>query len=82
MIATAYDSEQECYKKYPDAKEIVTKIRELARRQDIIQFGIDAGNLQHGLKIPSTLAEPSPGGKLNRLFSKIWFGFPHVGKCR
>ncbi|KAK0558022.1 hypothetical protein OC846_000014 [Tilletia horrida] len=78
ILATAYDTEEECYRKYPDAEEHISKIRHIARQQGItyecVAFGIDAGNL--------TGSKMITGGKKGdaiRRFSKIWFGFPHVG---
>ncbi len=81
IVATAYDSEAECYRKYPDAADIVKRIRELANRQDIVQFGVDGGNLERTLTHPSTLDGSSivRATGLQKQFSKIWFGFPHVG---
>ncbi|KAE8213033.1 hypothetical protein CF327_g3383 [Tilletia walkeri] len=78
ILATAYDSEQECYRKYPDAEGIVAKIRELAqksgRSDEIVIFGVDAGNLTASKAVTGN----RKGNQMQR-FSKIWFGFPHVG---
>ncbi|CAD6981004.1 unnamed protein product [Tilletia controversa] len=88
ILATAYDSEQECYRKYPDAEAIVAKIRDLAkqsgREEEIVVFGVDAGNLSASKAV---VGNPSKAavvgyhrkGPQTRKFSKIWFGFPHVG---
>ncbi|KAJ9475149.1 25S rRNA (uridine(2634)-N(3))-methyltransferase [Pseudozyma hubeiensis] len=95
ILATAYDSEQECFSKYPDARENVERIRRLAGRDDIVLFGVDAGqlekykqvtgassksksqlgrNLDDGYQLSSTSAASG-----QRRWSKVWFGFPHVG---
>ena len=42
VTATAYDSEEECYAKYPDAEAIVTDLRE---RGVHVLFGVDATRL-------------------------------------
>ncbi|TKY86421.1 hypothetical protein EX895_004570 [Sporisorium graminicola] len=96
ILATAYDSEQECFSKYPDARENVEKIRRIAGRDDIVLFGVDAGQLEKykqvtgASKSKSQLSRnldddyrgsfgPSSGSGAQRRWSKVWFGFPHVG---
>ncbi|KAK0564824.1 hypothetical protein OC844_001535 [Tilletia horrida] len=80
VLATAYDGEQECYRKYPDAEKIVTQIRDLAKKSgrpdEIVVFGVDAGNLSASKAVTGA---GQKGGAAQRRFSKIWFGFPHVG---
>ena len=75
ILATSYDTEDEVYSKYPDAREIVAKIRALAGPDapSVLAFGVDAGAL-HKCSLVS-------GGKgaYERRWSKVWFGFPHVG---
>ncbi|KAL1951203.1 hypothetical protein VTO73DRAFT_352 [Trametes versicolor] len=65
IIATAYDSEEECYAKYPEAKEIVGALRE---KGVIVLFRVDATKLE---KV-SVLKE--------RTFDRIVWNFPHAGK--
>ncbi|ETS61666.1 hypothetical protein PaG_04164 [Moesziomyces aphidis] len=98
ILATAYDSEEECYSKYPDARDNVAQIRRLAGRDDIVLFGVDAGQLDKckqvtgaakaKAKVDSNLIDGADGGaylgsasaaKSQRRWSKVWFGFPHVG---
>ncbi|EPQ29437.1 uncharacterized protein PFL1_03192 [Pseudozyma flocculosa PF-1] len=84
ILATAYDSEQECYRKYPDAESNVRKIRELAAREDVVVFGVDAGQLDKvkqvtGKSKAGRSADPLAPPPSTRRWSKVWFGFPHVG---
>ncbi|KAL1676363.1 hypothetical protein EV122DRAFT_292017 [Schizophyllum commune] len=65
ITATAYDSEEECYAKYPDAEAIVTDLRE---RGVHVLFGVDATRLD---KI---------SGLKNKKWDKIVWNFPHAGK--
>ncbi|KAJ9120205.1 hypothetical protein QFC22_003105 [Naganishia vaughanmartiniae] len=65
VLATAYDSEQVCYQKYPDAEDHVRRIREIGAR---VEFGVDAGKL----------AKSKAVGKGAR-WSRIVFNFPHAG---
>lgn len=64
VTATAYDTEEECYEKYPDAEEIVKTLRE---RGVEIYFGVDATRLERiaGLK--------------GRNWDRIVWNFPHAG---
>ncbi|CCM03661.1 uncharacterized protein FIBRA_05805 [Fibroporia radiculosa] len=65
ITATAYDSEQECYAKYPDAAKIVHSLRE----KDVeVIFSVDATKL-----------ESHPGLK-GRRWDKIVWNFPHAGR--
>ncbi|KAJ1020719.1 hypothetical protein NDA16_004111 [Ustilago loliicola] len=96
ILATAYDSEEECFSKYPDARENVEKIRRIAGRDDIVLFGVDAGQLEKykqvmgASKSKSQASRNLAGGygdsadshsssSAQRRWSKVWFGFPHVG---
>ena len=92
ILATAYDSEAECFAKYPDARENVAKIRAIAGRDDIVLFGVDAGQLDKYKQVTGA-SKKSSSSKQNltdasereeqssqrRRWSKVWFGFPHVG---
>jgi 25S rRNA (uracil2634-N3)-methyltransferase len=64
VTATSYDTEHECFLKYPDAEAIVVELRGAGVE---VLFGIDATNLQ---KYPSLK---------NRRWDKIVFNFPHAG---
>ncbi|EST08486.1 protein of unknown function DUF2431 [Kalmanozyma brasiliensis GHG001] len=95
ILATAYDSEQECFSKYPDARENVEKIRRLAGRDDIVLFGVDAGQLDKYKQVTGASKKSQVSRNLDdsygeassskaadsaqRRWSKVWFGFPHVG---
>ncbi|WFD44795.1 25S rRNA (uracil(2634)-N(3))-methyltransferase [Malassezia psittaci] len=65
LLATSFDTEQEVCEKYPDARDILAQIRERAgvHADSILAFGVDAGG-----------RSASP-----HRWSKVWFGFPHVG---
>ncbi|KAJ7597287.1 hypothetical protein C8J56DRAFT_772696 [Mycena floridula] len=65
ITATCYDTEQECYEKYPDAKDIVSTL--IARGVSVL-FDIDATRLE---KYPSLKG---------RRWDRINFNFPHAGK--
>ncbi|KAJ7651562.1 hypothetical protein DFH06DRAFT_996076 [Mycena polygramma] len=65
ITATAYDTEEECYEKYPEAVEIVTALR--AAGVEIL-FSIDATQLS---KVAAF-----KGKKWDRI---VW-NFPHAGK--
>lgn len=90
ILSTAYDSEDECYQKYPDAKENVRKIRKIAGRDDVVIFGVDAGQLDKVRQVTGrskaqklkAADDPSEALAAQRRWSKVWFGFPHVGECR
>lgn len=66
VLATAYDSEKECYEKYPSAEETVNKIRALGAR---VEFGLDAGAIEKCKAV----------GKA-KTWSRIVFNFPHAGE--
>ena len=65
ITATAYDSEEECYSKYPDAQNIVQQLREKGVE---VVFGVDATKLEK--------CAPLKGRK----YDKIMWNFPHAGK--
>ncbi|PIL31484.1 hypothetical protein GSI_06186 [Ganoderma sinense ZZ0214-1] len=65
VTATAYDTEEGCCSKYPDAAEIITTLRK--KGVEII-FGVDATKLD---KCPSLRG---------RIFDRIVWNFPHAGK--
>lgn len=85
ILATAYDTESECYRKYPDAQANVERIRAIAGRKEVVVFGVDAGNLAAskavtgGKQAVKEFAMDSGEAGLRR-WSKVWFGFPHVGE--
>lgn len=66
ITATAYDSEEECYKKYPEAETIVQDLRE--KGVEVI-FEVDGTRLEKvgGWK----------GGK--RMWDRVVWNFPHAG---
>lgn len=75
ILATSFESSlEQCSAKYPKAKQNVEAIRALAGgRQDSVRFGVDAGDLMRDKIIRRWVSETGGG------FTKVWFGFPHVG---
>lgn len=69
VIATAYDTPEVCFEKYPDAPDIVAKLRELGV---LVLFGVDARSLEKCNELKKWSADR--GG-----FDKIVFNFPHAG---
>lgn len=67
ITATAYDTEEECYEKYPEAHGIVSRLREAGV---VVLFGVDGTQLE---KI-----KPLKG----RRWDKIVWNFPHAGMRR
>ncbi|PBK76617.1 hypothetical protein ARMSODRAFT_876244 [Armillaria solidipes] len=65
ITATAYDSEEECYSKYLDAREIVALLRE---RGVEVHFGVDASRLDKIALLKG------------RRWDRICWNFPHAGK--
>lgn len=80
ILSTAYDTEAQCYDKYPDAKSNVEKIRKLAARQDIVVFGVDAGELNKCRNVTGRKKGEKEDRFKQRRWSKVWFGFPHNGE--
>lgn len=66
VTATSYDSEEDCYAKYTDARQIVDIVRSHGAQ---VLFGVDATRL-HG----------SPALK-GRRWDRIVWNFPHAGKA-
>ncbi|KAI0067990.1 hypothetical protein BV25DRAFT_1939987 [Artomyces pyxidatus] len=65
VTATAYDTEEECYAKYPDAQECVRVLRQKGAQ---VYFGVDATKLEKAVPLK------------NRKYDKILWNFPHAGK--
>ncbi|KZS93320.1 hypothetical protein SISNIDRAFT_77687 [Sistotremastrum niveocremeum HHB9708] len=65
VIATAYDSEEICYEKYPDAQEIVEGLR---AKGVVVLFDIDATALEKYSVLKGTQ------------WDRIVWNFPHAGK--
>ena len=65
VTATAYDSEDACFEKYPDARTIVDALRE---RGVEVLFGVDATKLEK--------CTPLKGRQWDRI---VW-NFPHAGE--
>ncbi|KAK7058668.1 hypothetical protein VNI00_002304 [Paramarasmius palmivorus] len=72
ITATAHDTEEECYEKYPDAREIVEELRSKGVE---VEFGVDAGKLEVLAK-----GKAKGKGKELRRWDKIVWNFPHAGK--
>lgn len=64
MLATSYDTEKECYLKYPDGEDNIKALREKGVK---VEFRVDAGNLEKCKAV----------GKGR--WSKVIFNFPHAG---
>jgi 25S rRNA (uracil2634-N3)-methyltransferase len=64
ITATAYDTEAECYHKYPEAEEIARVVRDAGVE---VVFGVDATKLE---KI---------SGFRGRKWDRIVWNFPHAG---
>jgi len=67
ITATTYDTEQECYRKYHDAEEIVQMLK---RRGVEVLFRVDATKLEK--------VQRFKGRKWDRI---VW-NFPHAGMCQ
>ncbi|KAI0726130.1 hypothetical protein C8Q72DRAFT_539267 [Fomitopsis betulina] len=65
VTATAYDSEDECYSKYPEAKEIVSALRQKGVQ---VLFDVDATKLENCVALKGTT------------WDKVVWNFPHAGK--
>lgn len=64
--------------RYPDAKNHVKAIREIAGRDSIVAFGVDAGALEKSENVSKMSPSKHPTQSLSR-WSKVVFNFPHVG---
>lgn len=64
ITATAYDTEAECYAKYPDAEPCVRMLREKGAQ---VLFGVDATRLEKTSALKG------------RVFDRIAWNFPHAG---
>lgn len=67
VTATAYDSEDECYSKYPEAKEIVSALRQKGVQ---VLFDVDATKLENCVALKGTT------------WDKVVWNFPHAGTAR
>jgi 25S rRNA (uracil2634-N3)-methyltransferase len=67
ITATAYDTEDACYDKYPDAQEIVKNLKE---RGVEVLFGVDGTRLE---RIPKLKG---------RRWDRVVWNFPHAGQSR
>lgn len=65
ITATAYDSEAECYEKYPDAHEIVRVLKEKGVQ---VLFGVDGTRLQRVAALKG------------QQWDRVVFNFPHAGE--
>ncbi|KAL5533658.1 hypothetical protein ACEPAG_118 [Sanghuangporus baumii] len=65
VTATSYDSEETCYNKYPDARQIVEDLR---RRGTEVLFSIDATKLERCKPLKK------------RRWDRVVWNFPHAGK--
>lgn len=65
IVATAYDTQEECYTKYPDAEQNVRILREQGTQ---VLFAVDATKL-----------EKTPALK-GIVFDRIVWNFPHAGE--
>ncbi|KAH9837335.1 uncharacterized protein C8Q71DRAFT_796689 [Rhodofomes roseus] len=65
VTATAYDSEDDCYSKYPDAPEVVATLRKKGVQ---VIFNVDATRLEKHTALKGTK------------WDKIVWNFPHAGR--
>lgn len=65
IVATAYDTEEECYTKYPDAEQNVRLLREKGVQ---VLFSVD------GTRLEKTSALKG------RVFDRVVWNFPHAGE--
>jgi 25S rRNA (uracil2634-N3)-methyltransferase len=65
ITATAFDTETECYSKYPDAEQNVRVLREKGTR---VLFGVDATRLEKTSALKG------------KVFDRIVWNFPHAGE--
>ena len=64
ITATAYDTEDECYSKYPETKEIIDTLREKGVQ---VMFKVDATKLESRVALKK------------RKWDRIVWNFPHAG---
>lgn len=64
LVTTSYDSEAECFEKYPEAEEIVDKLRAM---ETTVLFSVDARALEKRKELRGLV------------FDKLVFNFPHAG---
>ena len=64
VTATAYDSEEECYAKYPDAKAIVAELKDKGAE---VLFDVDATTLEKYKQFKG------------KVWDRIVWNFPHAG---
>ncbi len=65
ITATAYDSQEECFAKYPEAENIVEQLKV---KGVTVVFGVDATKLEKCQVLK------------NRKYDKIMWNFPHAGE--
>jgi 25S rRNA (uracil2634-N3)-methyltransferase len=65
VVATAFDTEEECYTKYPDAEQNVRALREKGVQ---VLFGVDAARLEKTSALKG------------KVFDRIVWNFPHAGE--
>lgn len=65
VTATAYDSEEACYEKYPDAEEIVNLLKGKGVE---VHFGVDGTRLERF------------GWSRGRRWDRVMWNFPHAGQ--
>jgi 25S rRNA (uracil2634-N3)-methyltransferase len=65
LITTSYDSEATCFNKYPEAKDIVDRVRALGAT---VFFDVDATKLGKHKQLRKLV------------YDTVAFNFPHVGK--
>jgi len=65
IVATTYDTEEECYTKYPDAEQNVHVLRE---KGALVLFSVDATRLEKTSALKG------------RAFDRIVWNFPHAGE--
>lgn len=67
VTATAYDSEDECYSKYPEAQDIVSVLKQKGVQ---VLFNVDATKLEKCALLKGTK------------WDKVVWNFPHAGTAR
>ena len=65
ITATAYDSEEACYEKYPNAKDIINLLRQKGVE---VLFGVDGTRLER------------VGALKGRRWDRVVWNFPHAGQ--